>query len=357
MASQLVSSARRRAEELADDASVVQGPLEGYHHETYALALPGGTRIVKLREPRAEILWFDRRYFRSEEELLRALCGRISGIPDVLDCEGIGLQSFIEGRTVGWRVWNRRIPDAVFDQIVDLFRELVWVAPDTLEVERRCEERDHPEEGDCAGFLECLIDFAEQQVFERNRQQFGELFHELGVGNESFGRLRKHVAGLQSRPFSLLHADLHRKNLIVDSCGRLWAIDWELASVGDPLYDLATHLYLMRYPSDQDRRMIQRWCRVVERARPGSSSGWERDLPLILDFKRAQSVFTDVIRVSLALDGGPGQGRAALPYAARKLQRILAAAAVPLGMETVPPHAQIMAALARRQHVAARECA
>ncbi|MGH1556369.1 hypothetical protein ACRAWF_45300 [Streptomyces sp. L7] len=36
---------------------VVKGPLKGYHHETYVLAMPGETRIVKLREPRERILW------------------------------------------------------------------------------------------------------------------------------------------------------------------------------------------------------------------------------------------------------------------------------------------------------------
>lgn len=77
--------------------------------------------------------------------------------------------------------------------------------------------------------------------------------------------------------------------------------------LGDPLYDLATHLYLMRFPADQHRRVIRDWCRVVEHIRPGSSRGWEHDLPLILDFKRAQSVFTDVIRVSGLCCGGTGR--------------------------------------------------
>ncbi|WP_343243914.1 aminoglycoside phosphotransferase family protein [Streptomyces sp. SID13726] len=329
---------------------MVKGPLKGYHHETYVLCLPGGSRIVKVREPRAEILWFDRRCFQSEEQLLRALHGQITRIPDILDVEGMGLQGFIEGRTVGRSLlWHRRVPDTVFDQIVELFREMARITPDMLSrlsVRRRCEEKDLADDGDSEGFLERLIVFSEEQVFGKNYERFGALFGELGVESESFIRLRKHVSGLRERPFCLLHGDLHRQNLIVDASGQLWTIDWELAMLGDPLYDLATHQYLMRYPADQGRRMTQEWCRVVERIRPGSSRGWEQDLPLLLDFKKAQSVFTDVIRVSQSLvRDGAGFQWTGLPWAALKLQRVLGNAAETLGLDEVPGRSQIMAAL------------
>jgi hypothetical protein len=298
---------------MSGDPNLVKGPLKGYHHETYVLALPGGTRTVKVREPRSEILWFDRRCFRSEEELLRALQGHISRVPGIIDVAGMALQGFIEGRTLGeQRRPGRRGP-----------------GPDS------------------AGFLERLIAFVEERVYRKNHTAFAGLFRALGVSDESFTLLRKHVLGLQERPFCLLHADLHRENFVLDPKGRLWAIDWELAMLGDPLYDLATHLYLMRYPGDQESRMVREWCDLVERGRPGSSSGWERDLPLILDFKRAQSVFTDVIRVSLSLREDAGFNWVALPVAAGKLQKILTAAAQPLGLAQVPSRSQIMAALIR----------
>jgi hypothetical protein len=353
-----VSSARRLADEISGGGAVVRGPLQGYYHETYVVPLPGGMTVVKVREPRHAVLWFDRRCFRSELELLHALQGRITCVPDILFVEGVALQRFIEGRTVRPPVLgSRSVPEPVFDQIVHLFQEMAHISPDLLDVARRCRPEDHADDGDTDGFLECLITFAEEHVYAGNEPWFGRLFDALGLGYESFTHLRKHVSGLRPRPFHLLHGDLHRGNLIVDEADRLWTIDWELAMTGDPLYDLATHLYLMRYPADQERRMTREWRRAVERARPGSSLGWERDLPLVLDFKRAQSVFTDVIRVSLSLTGGPQVNWAALSRAARKLQRILAAAAVPLGLEILPSHAQIMAAPARWQRATALECA
>ncbi|MEV0184909.1 aminoglycoside phosphotransferase family protein [Streptomyces sp. NPDC050625] len=349
MTPRTVSDVRLRADELSGDATVVIGPLEGYHHETYVFPLPDGTRVVKCREPRAHILWFDRRCFVSEEELLCALAGRIARVPEIVDMEGVGLQRFIEGRTLGAsRRLSRRVPEAIFGQIVGLFGEMVRITPAELgSVERRCAPEDRAEDGDSDGFLERLVVFIEEHVYARNAAEFGPLFHALGVGEEAFTRLRKHVAGLKERPFSLLHADLHRENFIVDPQGLLWTIDWELAMLGDPLYDLATHLHLMRYPADQELRMTHEWCRAVEGVRPGSSHGREQDLARILGFKRAQSVFTDVIRVSLSLSERGEPGWFALHGAAGRLQRVLIAAAEPLGLEAVPSRSEITAALAR----------
>ncbi|MFI6659612.1 phosphotransferase family protein [Streptomyces sp. NPDC050523] len=333
-----------------DMPGLVRETFTGYHHVTYVLPWEG--RLwVKCREPREEILWFDRRCFNSEEELLRALrqldtvC-----VPDIVGIGGTPFQRFIEGRTVGDRRWwsSRRVPDAIFDQLAHLFREMVQIKPNMLKAERRCDTEDRPEGGDTDGFLERLIVFMEEKVYDRNRAAFEDLFQELGVGDDSFAQLRKRVLGLTERPFCLLHADLHPKNLIIDAGGQLWAIDWELAMLGDPLYDLATHLYLMRYPAGQGERMVQEWCRVVEGVSPGSSRGWERDLSRILDFKRAQSVFTDVIRESKQLGMRPGLSWVELVRAAGKLHRILSAAAEPLGLtDNVPSRTGIAEALSR----------
>ncbi|MEU3982969.1 aminoglycoside phosphotransferase family protein [Streptomyces sp. NPDC026672] len=342
-----VSALRHRADEMSGDASVVLGPLEGYHHETYVFPLPDGTRVVKCREPRAHILWFDRRCFGSEEELLRALKGHVARVPEIVDIEGVGLQGFIEGRTLGPGRWpTRRVPDEILDQIVGLFRDMVRLSPDRLRhVDRRCLPEDRAEDGDSDGFLERLVVFSEENVHNRNSARFGSLYRAFGVREDSFTRLRKRVLGLRQRPFCLLHADLHRENFIVDPQRRLWTIDWELAMLGDPLYDLATHLHLMRYRADQETRMVRDWCEAVEGVRPGSSYGWQQDLERILEFKRAQSVFTDVIRVSLSLVDGTDLNWFALPRATRKLHRALTAAAAPLGLDTVPSRADIGAAL------------
>ncbi|MGW7240687.1 phosphotransferase [Streptomyces sp. NPDC054804] len=345
------SFARLRAVEASGDPAAIEGPLRGYHHETYVFPspLPSGGARWKVREPRADILWFDRRCFVSEEQLLEALQGKIDRIPSVVDAGGLLLQTFIEGQTLG--SYRRvSVPDSAFRQLVDLFRQMVVITPDMVTAERRCDVDDRPQEGDSNGFLEQLVRFSEERVYRSNSATFGELFHEFGIGEDSFRYLRKNVSGLTERPFCLLHADLHRENLIVDEQEMLWAIDWELAMLGDPLYDLATHVHLMRYPAYQEERMVREWVTTVEYVRPATSRGWETDLLRMIDFKRAQSVFTDVIRLALSLKAGPEALSRALPRAARKIRRQLGAAAVPLGLDSVPSISDTMAALARWYH-------
>lgn len=59
-----------------------------------------------------------------------------------------------------------------------------------------------------------------------------------------------------SRPFSLLHTDLHRDNVIFSYHGDppLICVDWELATYGDPVHDLATHLVRTAYPGSSGSR-------------------------------------------------------------------------------------------------------
>jgi aminoglycoside phosphotransferase (APT) family kinase protein len=346
-------AARDRAAEMSADPSAVEGPLAGYHHETYVIPLPAeitGSHPMrgKCREPRSNLLWFDRRCFASEETLLFALQGRISGIPELIEvADGVRLQRFIEGETLGTRYASgTEVPDGITAQILRLFRQMAKVTPTSLEVERECRPEDRSADADTQGFLERLICFAEERVYRDNLTRFPGLFASLGLDGSSFDRLRERVAGLSERPFCLLHADLHRENFIVDDLGGLWAIDWELAMFGDPLYDLATHLYLMRYPKAQHDLMAKRWCEAMEEEREGSTNGWEEDLPRLLDFKRAQSVFTDVIRATQLLDSWRETDVPVLDEEAHKVHQVLTAAEKPLGLAHVPDLDRVTSSLA-----------
>ncbi|CAL9541329.1 phosphotransferase [Streptomyces sp. enrichment culture] len=345
------SPARLRAVGVSGDESTVEGPLRGYHHETYVVPLPGATGATgrwKCREPRSGLLWFDRRCFVSEEQLLRALQGRITHVPDVFEVDGLPLQRFVEGHTLGsLHGAGRAVPEEFTRQILRLFGEMAAVTAPTLPAERRCLPEDRPADGDTDGFMERLVCFTEQRVYAENLPRFGSLFAALGLDDDAFKRLRKHVAGLRERPFCLLHADLHRENIIVDADRRLWTIDWELAMVGDPLYDLATHLHLMRYPSWQGPGVAEQWCRTVEAVRPGGTRGWREDLGRIVGYKRAQSVFTDVVREAVSLGRRARSAGPAVEAAAARLHTVLTGAVRPLALESVPGAAEIGTALVR----------
>ncbi|MFI1105590.1 phosphotransferase [Streptomyces melanogenes] len=367
MAPDMASTAREVAVKLSRDGDRgVDGPLKGHHHEAYAIVLPPenplGEGYVrgKLRMRREGLLWFDRRTFASEDELLIALRGRVSRIPECAEfTAGLFLQGFVEGRTLReGRFGLGRMAEHHVRQLGKLFGEMAAVKHGELTLETHFVDASWPpvRDGDTPGFLGGMVDFTQDEVYEKNRGEFGSLFDRLGVSATSLNGLRERARTLAERPFSLVHGDLHRRNLIVDSRGDLWFIDWELAMIGDPLYDLATHLHLMNYPECDALRVKKVWREAVEAARPGASNAWERDLPHLLAFKQAQSVFTDVIRTAVALQlgagalalmagvgaaAGPGPGLLRLARAARKVQRVLAVAKDALGLPAVPTRRRI----------------
>ncbi|MFI7011576.1 phosphotransferase [Streptomyces sp. NPDC050145] len=274
----------------------------------------------------------------------------VTRVPEIIEVEGVLLQRFVEGVTLGARYRSAtQVPERFQRQIMQVFADLAAVRPEMVSVERRCAPEDRTDEGDSAGFLERLMHFMEVNVYQGHLGEFGSLFQALGVHDVAFKFLRDRVEGLRSRPFHLLHADLHRENLIIDRRGQLWPIDWELAMFGDPLYDLATHLHLMRYPKEQERRVVSLWRDVMRTARMAGAAGLTRDLPLLLDFKRAQSVFTDVIRTALTLREVTDvvKRAALLQVSAGKLHWVLERGAAPMGLGHVPSARSVGVALQR----------
>lgn len=344
------SEARRRAGELSRDDSEVEGPLEGHHHETYAFPLPAENPLSayyargKLRSPRPGVLWFDRRCFTSEDRLLIALQDRIARIPRTVEvAPNIFLQGFIEGRSLGaGPLPGRSLSSRHEVQLGRLFQQLVAIKADELGgVQRTCTPGAHPAPQDTTAFLNLLIDFTGEHVYDPNAQRYGELFEALGVRRQALDALRLPEGRLTRRPFTLVHGDLHRHNFIVADDGDLWTIDWELAMIGDPLYELATHVHLMRYSHREAARIGELWSQAVDDARPGAAQAWRQDLPYLLAYKRTQSVFTDVIRAAEALGPHNDPNWRLLPRLAWRVWRVLAAARKPLGLESVPTPARV----------------
>ncbi|MEU0183369.1 phosphotransferase [Streptomyces sp. NPDC006207] len=308
-------------------ATEVVGPLKGHHHEAYAVRLIPGTplgdkfRWLKLREPREHAVWYDHRCFASEEQLVLELGGRIPRIPKVVDVSelvdvpaGVTFVEFIEGRTLGDLTSpGRSVPRRYRRRLIQFFGSLVSVDASRVRADRVCgNEPGHlPFNGnDSTSFLGNLIGHT-RGVFDKRRTVLDPLFDALAIPDGLLETLPDALGNLTRRPFALLHGDLHRENLVVDGDRELWTIDWELARIGDPLYDLATHLHLMRYPRRQARQMVRGWRKVVGKSLPGASDAVEGDLPRYLAYKRVQSVYTDVMRGAMAAswapEDGPGQ--------------------------------------------------
>ncbi|WP_031047835.1 phosphotransferase family protein [Streptomyces sp. NRRL F-5650] len=211
-----------------------------------------------------------------------------------------------------------------------------------------------PLDGDTQGFLEWLVSFTERRVHRPNRDRFGALFDAVGIPEDAMARFAAQHRCVTSRPFRLLHTDVHRANVVVRGGPgrRLAVIDWELAILGDPLHDLATHLVRMAYGKEEQARMVELWAEAMEGAGfTDLTAGLHEDLPVYVAFEYAQSVFPDVMRAAVDLPGDAGAEH--FRAAADRVERAMGRAREPLRLVDVPHREQITEAL-RRWHRASR---
>ncbi|MEU0911450.1 aminoglycoside phosphotransferase family protein [Streptomyces althioticus] len=327
----------------------------GHHNRNYVLELDGPEARLLGREPgtsvtvrirRAEALPVVIRTWDNEDEILGAVKDALPHVPQCL-AKGprFAVHSYVEGVPLSSVCANGKPLDTL------LVRALVGLLAQMTRI-RRSALPPLPlhwpsNDTDSQAFLRTLAHLADEQIRRPNWTAFGGLFAALGIPEDALIRLAERTPAMTRRPFSLLHADLHRDNVIV-SYGEslpLICVDWELATYGDPLHDLATHLVRMRYPDHQWPEVIGAWEEAMRRVRPAAVNGLGRDLQHYLDFERAQSVFPDVMRVAQALEHTYSQK--ALDEATAEVERALHAAARPLGLRSLPGPKEIERALHR----------
>lgn len=200
---------------------------------------------------------------------------------------------------------------------------------------------------DSRAFLRTLAMATEEQIRKRNWTKFGGLFATLGIPEDAMVRFAERVPKMTGRPFSLLHTDLHRDNVIFSYDGKppLICVDWELATFGDPVHDLATHLVRMDYPTHQWPEVVDAWRAAMDFRCGDAVKGVERDLKHYVDFEYAQSVYPDVMRAVTSL--GDKFDQRDLDEATHAVHRALVAAEGPLRLKSVPDKKSIEGILFR----------
>ncbi|WP_433574237.1 phosphotransferase family protein [Nocardia brasiliensis] len=139
---------------------------------------------------------------------------------------------------------------------------------------------------------------------------FAGLYRRLGVPADPFEPLAGAWKTLQPRPFRLLHADLHRKNMVLCD-GATVFLDWELALYGDPVCDGAIHLHKMGYLPEEQQRFLDAWLAAEPDA---FTDGWEHDLALYRIHETIKSAVLDAVRYAKVLAEGsrPAEGERVL---------------------------------------------
>ncbi|MFH7336974.1 phosphotransferase family protein [Streptomyces sp. KHY 26] len=316
---------------------------EGPRHRDHVLPLteplagllgraPGTPVTVRLPRPDAAPAV---RTWDGEAEILRAVHRVLPRAPECLAAgEGYLIHSHVGGRLPS----DGPAPK----DIAELFAALAQVRGTALPPLPSHWPRNHT---DSQGFLRTLAHLADRQVRRPDWREYGGLFTALGVPEDALTRFADRVPALTRRPYGLLHGDLSPARLAVRADG-LGCTGWELASFGDPLYDLAVHLVRTRHPEPRRAAVVHAWADAVARSRPAAVAGLGKDLPRYLAFEHAQSLYTDVIAAVRTLDRAFDP--AAVERAAATVRDALRAATEPLRLGRVPGEREIERILFRR---------
>ncbi|MFP3991600.1 aminoglycoside phosphotransferase family protein [Streptomyces sp. E11-3] len=295
---------------------------------------------VTVRIPRREALPVVIRSWPDEAEILAAIKGVLPMVPQCLAKHGdVAVHSYVEGVPLSSVCQNGKPVDSrLIKALAGLLAEMVKVRRDDLP---RLPSDWPRSTRDSSAFLRTMALQAERQIRQPNWTEFGGLFAALGIPEDALVRFAERVPAMAHRPYSLLHTDLHRDNVIVSYHGDppLICVDWELATYGDPLHDLATHLVRMRYPDFQWGEVVDAWSAAMERTAPMAVNGLKSDLKLYVAFERAQSVYPDVMRAANSL--GAAFDQKSLDQATAAAYRALLAAAGPLRLSSVPDESEV----------------
>jgi aminoglycoside phosphotransferase (APT) family kinase protein len=268
----------------------------GFYNKNVRIDGPSGPVIVRIPLHGADNV--DLRIW-PEHEVLTAIAPYVTHAPRLLQvCASPVYQvhEFVAGDVLDdIAPRGRRVPPVVLEAVVELFSQLAVVPGQVLPPL----PEGWPGDGDSAVFARVLSGTT-QNVYDTFAGKFGRLFAELGVPADPLARIRERWPTLASRPFRLVHSDVHRKNMIISS-ERVVFLDWELALWGDPLYELAVHFHKMGYQDDEREAVLTRWVAAMD---PELTCGWERDLLAYLAHERVKSAIVDTVRYTQLITSG-----------------------------------------------------
>ncbi|MFJ4780251.1 phosphotransferase family protein [Streptomyces sp. NPDC088762] len=279
--------------ELYGRALAADEAAAGYYNRN--VGVPTADGKVNVRIPLAAADVMDLRLWREEDVLasIRPYVGRVPELRHVSEEPRFQVHHFIEGRVLdSFSPRGSSVPVNVLGDVVTLMDQLVRIPP-----EKAPEVPAHwPASGDSGGFGRLLAGLT-RDVHSTYGGQYGEVFAELGIPADPLAVVESRWDTLTPRPFAVLHADLHRKNMIVAD-GVTWFLDWELALWGDPMYEIGIHFHKMDYPEDQRAAVLRRWRDTLPEQ---STVGPLEDLDLYMAHERIKSAIVDTVRYSKQL--------------------------------------------------------
>lgn len=175
-------------------------------------ALAGHDRVTVRRRIR-DALPVVIRTWQDEAEILRAIRGVLPHVPQCLVRHGdMTVLSYVQGVPLSTMCPSGKpLEPHLISALAGLLADMTQVKRKDLPPLPQSWPRTNR---DSRAFLRTLALATEEQIRQPNWRRFGGLFASLGIPEDAMVRFAERVPAMVSRPFSLLHTDLHRDNVI-----------------------------------------------------------------------------------------------------------------------------------------------
>ena len=276
--------------ELAETAKKQQ-PLSGFYNENYRLDVDGVPLLFRFRkqdEPLMDPQPMD------ECDILNFLSTTILPVPKLIYTNPalkFHVQEFIEGMLLEKAYPpGERIPEAMQKNIAYFYAQMAELDISVANIL----SPDWPrEDANPTLFFEKLLETS-RAIHSGYQETHGRHYDFLNIPKRHFELFQERAKSLTPRPMRLMHADLHRGNIIVNTDNAsLTVIDWELALYGDLLYCIAAHLHRSRYFKSEREILADD---IGAALPPAFQKNYIEDLRFYLDYEALKSILTDTVR-------------------------------------------------------------
>lgn len=105
-------------------------------------------------------------------------------------------------------------------------------------------------------FLHHLTDNL-HEIIKNNRMKHNEYWKNLTVNPNMHTNF--YHKKLSPRKLHIIHANTNRQNIIIEKNENITYTNWNTITIGDPLFELATHTHNMNYLKHQEEHLIAAW--------------------------------------------------------------------------------------------------
>ena len=266
-----------------------QSTLSGFYNDNYRLVHE--REALLFRFPKKDEKLMDPRPFY-EGDVYKLLRGANLSVPNLIhEAEDRSFQvyEFIDGSLVD-EIYppGQKLPEKHGKQMAEFYANLAKLDIDISPYL----STDWPKQGLSLTFFEKLLETA-WLIYKNHHETHGNIYQFLQIPDDPFSPFLEQAGELHTRPWRLMHADIHRANIIEKEDGEIYIIDWELALYGDLLYCIAAHLHRGRFFPDEKEQIATA---IYQQLPADFQKNFMKDLSFYLDYEALKSVLTDTVR-------------------------------------------------------------